>query len=115
MVTGGFTVTVNGWTWVLAPLKSVTLTPNGYCVAEETTGAAPDNTGPLSVSQPGTLLPFQVSGSVPPVAASVCKYCRPEVVAGSEVAVTAGTGLTGSVNDAVPCAPRKSVAVIANW
>jgi hypothetical protein len=49
------------------------------------------------------------------VAARDCEYGKPDVVAGSEVVVTAGTALIGSVKAFVVEEPRLSVALIVNW
>jgi hypothetical protein len=115
MVTAGFTVTDSDCELLMAPAESVTLTENPYGVGVVTTGAVPSSEGPRTVSHAGRLTPFHVSGGVPPLAPRDCEYGKPDVIAGSEAVVTAGTALIGKVNVFVVEEPRLSVALIVNW
>jgi len=69
---------------------------------------------PFSDSHDGNPLAFHVNGAVPPVAARDCEYASADVVAGSDVVVTEGTGLTVRLQVAGKSCPLKSPAVVVN-
>ncbi len=75
-----------------------------------TKGAVPESTPAAEIaSHPGRLDACQVNGEVPPVSASVWLYALSEVVCGSVVVVTEGTGLIVSANAFGVAAPKLSV------
>ena len=114
MLTGGFTVTDKDCAVLTAPRESVTITENWYGVAAVTVGAVPESVVPFSESHDGKPVAFHVKGAVPPLAASDCEYASADVVAGSDVVVTEGTGLTVRLQVAGKSCPLKSVAVVLN-
>jgi hypothetical protein len=79
-------------------------------VVDVTAGAVPASVDPFKVSHDGRLVAFQVNGDVPPLAASDCEYCTPEVVAGSDVVATVGSGLMVRLHVAGKTDPTESVA-----
>ncbi len=108
--TPGFTVTVRLCDPLTAPAASDTVTEKLKGVADVSTGAVPVRTPAVDrVSHDGKPALCQVSGVVPPPAASVWLYAIPDVVSGNVEVVTEGVGLMVSENVLVEKLERLSV------